>query len=243
MNTSFCRSRSTTAWPAAAAVIDDVALPPLPEKLSDGNYPAIEAGRAVLARKLVESPLGCGVNTGRSRPPRRHPARKLFAASKRPRLPPTRPPLRKSCGFSNTPSGNRLIITAGHSWLNGGVHSEDLSVSDTTPNLSLLRNACSALLDDASYNDFWVLAGLTDRSYEEGDRNSAFRVEIEHYESVGLPMANCAELRRGINGNLADLLSRRNSGKKVKRNKWAGQDLSITGSGDARSNCRGQANI
>jgi hypothetical protein len=104
-------------------------------------------------------------------------------------------------------------------------------VSDTTPNLSLLRNACSALLDDASYNDFWVLAGLTDRSYEEGDRNGAFSVEIEHHESAGLPMANCAELRRGINGNLADLLSRQNSGKKVKRNKWAGQDLSITGSG------------
>jgi DNA-binding XRE family transcriptional regulator len=44
-----------------AAVIDDVALPPLPEKLSDGNYPAIEAGRAVLARKLVKRRWAVGL--------------------------------------------------------------------------------------------------------------------------------------------------------------------------------------
>lgn len=37
-----------------AAVIDDVDLPALPPKLADGNYPAVEAGRAVLARKLIQ---------------------------------------------------------------------------------------------------------------------------------------------------------------------------------------------
>jgi DNA-binding XRE family transcriptional regulator len=44
-----------------AAVIDDVELPPLPRKLADGNYPAIEAGRAVLARKLVKRRWGVGL--------------------------------------------------------------------------------------------------------------------------------------------------------------------------------------
>jgi len=44
-----------------AAVIDDVALPRLLEKLSDGNYPAIEAGRAILARKLVKRRWAVGL--------------------------------------------------------------------------------------------------------------------------------------------------------------------------------------
>jgi DNA-binding XRE family transcriptional regulator len=44
-----------------AAVIDEDSLPSLPEKLSDGNYPAIEAGRAVLARKLVKRRWAAGL--------------------------------------------------------------------------------------------------------------------------------------------------------------------------------------
>ncbi len=44
-----------------AAVIDDVALPALPRKLQDGNYPAIEAGRAVLARKLIKRRWAIGL--------------------------------------------------------------------------------------------------------------------------------------------------------------------------------------
>lgn len=45
-----------------AAVIDDVTLAQLPEKLPDGNYPAIEAGRAVLARKLVKRRWAAGIS-------------------------------------------------------------------------------------------------------------------------------------------------------------------------------------
>ena len=37
-----------------AAVIEAADLPALPRKLTDGNYPAIEAGRVVLARKLAK---------------------------------------------------------------------------------------------------------------------------------------------------------------------------------------------
>jgi DNA-binding XRE family transcriptional regulator len=44
-----------------AAVIDDVALPSLPQRLADGNYPAIEAGRAILARKLVKRRWAAGL--------------------------------------------------------------------------------------------------------------------------------------------------------------------------------------
>jgi DNA-binding XRE family transcriptional regulator len=44
-----------------AAVIDDVALPSLPRQLPDGNYPALEAGRAILARKLVKRRWAAGL--------------------------------------------------------------------------------------------------------------------------------------------------------------------------------------
>jgi DNA-binding XRE family transcriptional regulator len=47
------------AW--RAAVTDDVMLPSLPRKLADGNYPAIEAGRAILARKLVKRRWAAGL--------------------------------------------------------------------------------------------------------------------------------------------------------------------------------------
>lgn len=45
-----------------AAVIDDITLPALPAMLSDGNYPAIQAGRAVLARKLIKRRWAAGLS-------------------------------------------------------------------------------------------------------------------------------------------------------------------------------------
>jgi DNA-binding XRE family transcriptional regulator len=44
-----------------AAVIEDTELPPLPRKLAEGNYPAVEAGRTVLARKLIKRRWAVGL--------------------------------------------------------------------------------------------------------------------------------------------------------------------------------------
>ena len=44
-----------------AAVIDDVLVPSLPPALPDGTYPAIKAGRALLARKLIRRRWGVGL--------------------------------------------------------------------------------------------------------------------------------------------------------------------------------------
>jgi len=44
-----------------AAVIEDVTVPPLPAVLLDGNYPAVIAGRAVLARKLIKRRWAVGL--------------------------------------------------------------------------------------------------------------------------------------------------------------------------------------
>jgi hypothetical protein len=94
-------------------------------------------------------------------------------------------------------------------------------------NLKFLADACRALVNDPLHNDFWVLSGLTDRSYEEGDRNQKFKWEIKAYESAGLSPAMSEQLRLGINGNLKTILSSQFPEISIKRNKWAGQDLTI----------------
>ena len=45
-----------------AAVIDDVTIPALPAALPDGNYPALSAGRAILARKLIRRRWAVGLS-------------------------------------------------------------------------------------------------------------------------------------------------------------------------------------
>lgn len=45
-----------------AAVIGDVDLPQLPEKLASGNYPAVQALRAGLARKLIRRRWAAGLS-------------------------------------------------------------------------------------------------------------------------------------------------------------------------------------
>jgi DNA-binding XRE family transcriptional regulator len=44
-----------------AAVIDDVTMPALPAALADGNYPALRAGRALLAQKLIRRRWAVGL--------------------------------------------------------------------------------------------------------------------------------------------------------------------------------------
>src|SRR5438067_4600774 len=45
-----------------AQVIDDIAVPKLPAKLPDGTYPALRAGRALLAQKLIRRRWAVGLS-------------------------------------------------------------------------------------------------------------------------------------------------------------------------------------
>jgi DNA-binding XRE family transcriptional regulator len=45
-----------------AAVIDDVTVPALPPPLPDGTYPALKAGRALLAQKLIRRRWSLGLS-------------------------------------------------------------------------------------------------------------------------------------------------------------------------------------
>ena len=55
------RKRDYERLSRRAAVIDDVAIPALPAPRSDGTYPAIKAGRAILARKLIRRRWAAGL--------------------------------------------------------------------------------------------------------------------------------------------------------------------------------------
>lgn len=82
----------------------------------------------------------------------------------------------------------------------------------------------------ASFADFWVLSGLTDCSFEEGDRNGAFKKPITSFENAGATPEVIRQMRQGVNGLLAELMGRANAAEVV-RNKWKGQDLSYRAAG------------
>jgi hypothetical protein len=87
-----------------------------------------------------------------------------------------------------------------------------------------LVEACRTLLRD--FNDVWVLSAITDYSFEEGNRSSHFANVVQSYVDSGVPAPLAAQMRKGINGNLAEVLASRGA---VTRNKWKGQDLLLTG--------------
>jgi len=87
----------------------------------------------------------------------------------------------------------------------------------TRSNLKTLVSACETVL---SLNEFWILAELTDNSYEVGNC-SHFRDSIEPYRRFGLPANLMKQLDEGINGNLANALG-------CKQNK-RGQDVEFRG--------------
>src|SRR5947209_2828816 len=98
------------------------------------------------------------------------------------------------------------------------------STASTLNYLSVLSQAMAASVRQRQR--FWVLAALTDRSYEEGDRNHEFSEAVSFYERAGVASEVLSEMRLGINGNLRDLCAEGlPSGHLVQRNKWRGQDL------------------
>jgi hypothetical protein len=92
-------------------------------------------------------------------------------------------------------------------------------------NLLTLADACDAVL---SLDDFWLIAELTDWSYEVGAKNAHFARSIAQYRELGLSVQLIQQLENGINGNLADLLG-------CEQNKGAGQDVELGGIESSRA--------
>jgi hypothetical protein len=98
------------------------------------------------------------------------------------------------------------------------------STDSTLDYLGVLSQAMAASVRQRQ--QFWVLSALTDRSYEEGDRNHGFSEAVSFYERAGVATEALSEMRLGINGNLRDLCAAGlPPGHLAQRNKWVGQDL------------------
>jgi hypothetical protein len=92
-------------------------------------------------------------------------------------------------------------------------------------NLKLLAEGCRNLV--SKFTNFWVLAALTEASFEEGVRNQRFKRYVASYQSVGIPDELLTQLRLGTNGNLKLVLERQNTHfGNVTRTTGKGQDLS-----------------
>src|SRR6266536_3311085 len=74
------------------------------------------------------------------------------------------------------------------------------------PITRLITKAVETLVTD--HDEFWLHAIVTDRSFEEGERNRHFRGEIQSFADCGFPVSLCAGLAKGINGNLAAIFGK-----------------------------------
>jgi hypothetical protein len=89
-------------------------------------------------------------------------------------------------------------------------------------NLEILKNACIKLL---GYDDLWIIGGLTDYSFEEGEHNSYIKQVLKSYDEAKMLDPPLSWLRDGINGNLKKLIEHDHPSLIVDRNQGAGQDL------------------
>jgi hypothetical protein len=91
--------------------------------------------------------------------------------------------------------------------------------------LTLLSSATEALL--TTQDKFWLFAALTDRGFEEGQRNRNFGQSLRTFADVGVPDELLQALGKGINGMLADQVRRLDSACSVSTQPSGGRDLLI----------------
>jgi len=94
--------------------------------------------------------------------------------------------------------------------------------------LAVVSGASEAMCS-RSFNDFWLLAALTERSFEEGDRNRVFRESVVSYENAGVTGPLISQLRGGINERLASAIQQTGlAADPVMRNPSKGSDLKFS---------------
>jgi len=91
---------------------------------------------------------------------------------------------------------------------------------------SCISDAVTRLLTD--FDDFWLLAGMADLSFEDGGRSRPFRRAVEAYARAGLVPSLCRDLDEGINGNLKKVLEANAPGLVVERRKSKSLDLIVS---------------
>ncbi len=99
--------------------------------------------------------------------------------------------------------------------------------TETPRVLSILIDACSHLVSD--FDDFWLVAALSDWSYEEGIRAKGYRTYLESWTgAAALPDDLMACLKKGINGNLVDVLRQNPAVLEAEPSPNRGPDIVIT---------------
>lgn len=88
-----------------------------------------------------------------------------------------------------------------------------------------VRQACRTAIED--HLPAWLFSALTDRSYEEGARNKAFAESCNSMVAAGLSAELMFDIRAGINGRLARLLTEKDRSLSVQRNQSRVPDLAL----------------
>jgi hypothetical protein len=77
------------------------------------------------------------------------------------------------------------------------------------------------------HNDFWMLAAITDRGFEEGDRNPHFAESVRSICDAGVAPRICQMLSLGMNGMLAQILKSRCDNCQITTQPSRGRDILI----------------
>ena len=71
---------------------------------------------------------------------------------------------------------------------------------------SVVRDCCDKLL--CISDDFWLIASLTDCSFETAG-SWKFKRALRSFSEAGLPERTTERLKKGVDGNLVDLIEQR----------------------------------
>lgn len=99
-------------------------------------------------------------------------------------------------------------------------------MADPVSAFSSLCKCCQALC--TGFDDFWLLAGLTDRSYEDGVKKGGFPKAVDAYVAAGLTGKMLKQVCNGVNGNLLALLKDDPDVCDPVRRTGEGQDLTFS---------------
>ncbi len=143
--------------------------------------------------------------------------------------------LRRRDGITHLQALDALAEAAGYpGWwqLQHRVNTQPAAIAKNVSAADVLLSACTQLL---GMSDFWLLCALGDWSFEEGARNRRFGRYVDSWwdHRFTLPEELRAIARRGINGNLREIIAARPEvAGPVDRNPSFGPDLVFGIEGD-----------
>jgi hypothetical protein len=105
-------------------------------------------------------------------------------------------------------------------------------------NIALIDRVIDSCKELLNHTSFWLLAGMADKSFEEGDRFGDFGDWVVELERMRVPSGLTRQLSAGINKNLKETIEQRHVNVHVKHQPDRGADLILSDKGGGSAHVR-----